>query len=678
MIIPTIADTDPWLEPYRGQLERQQAYIAQAERRILGGIPIETFALGHLYFGLHKTSNGWVLREWAPNAQEIFLVCDATGWKDEASYAFTSLEHDVWELTLPLKALGRGVTYKLHVHWQGGSGYRLPSYTTYTHQDPTTHDFSAVAWQPPKVYIWHHEAPTAPTVPLIYEAHVGMSSEKGEVATYAHFTKNILPRIATLGYNTVQLMAIQEHPYYGSFGYHVSNFFAASSRFGTPSDLKKLIDTAHGLGLRVLLDIVHSHAVKNETEGLSRFDGTLYQYFHDGSRGNHTAWDSRVFDYAKPEVAHYLLSNVHFWLDEYHFDGFRFDGVTSMLYKDHGLEKTFGSYDDYVGDNIDLDALAYLRMANHLVHTVNPNATTIAEDTSGFPGLAAPIKAGGVGFDYRLSMGVPDLWIKTLKERRDDDWDLGLLFHELTTHRPEEKTISYTESHDQALVGDKTLIFRLIDKDMYDHMSASDNNLAVDRGMALHKLIRLLTATTSGGGYLTFMGNEFGHPEWIDFPREGNNWSYHYARRQWSLADNPALKYQFLQNFDTALVKIVTQIADNHGTKRRAAYGVESLTTHSAESLATLPYDYAATDQDRKLLSYRRGNYIFVINLSPTTSYINHEVPAPNGDYKIVLSSDAPEFGGQGRVNTHLTYTSTGERVRLYVPSRVALILKVQ
>lgn len=652
MKIKTIADHDPWLEPYRAKLEQQQAYLQSAEKRILGkSTRVEDFALGHLYFGLHKTASHWVFREWAPNATSIYLLCEANGWKDTGAYRLSRSQHGVWELQLPLDALSHGDHYKLRVHWPEGSAERIPSYATYVVQDPATNLFDAVVWSPQTSYEWKHKTPEAPAVPLIYEAHVGMSSEKPEVATYQYFKEKILPRIKELGYNTVQLMAIQEHPYYGSFGYHVSNFFAASSRFGTPDDLKQLIDTAHGMGLRVIMDIVHSHAVKNENEGLSRFDGTLTQYFHEGTRGNHDAWDSRVFDYGKPEVAHFLLSNIRFWLDEYHFDGFRFDGVTSMLYHDHGLERAFGSYDDYVSDNIDLDALAYLRMAAQLAHIVQPQTTIIAEDMSAFPGLACPADEGGIGFNYRLSMGVPDLWIKTLKEKRDEDWELGHLFHELTAHRPEESTISYAESHDQALVGDKTLIFRLIDKDMYDHMQQNDENLTVERGIALHKIIRLLTASTNAGGYLTFMGNEFGHPEWIDFPREGNDWSYHYARRQWSLADNPKLKYQWLQSFDKRLATLVGTLADRS-------------------------YHYVAIDEDRRLISFVRDRYLFVFNVSPDRSYTDHAIPTFDGIYSLVLSSDDKEYGGHDRVADDLEYRASNEQLLLYLPSRTALVFE--
>lgn len=650
MAIHTIADLDPWLEPYRPALEAQRTHIMRESKRLLGSSSIDEFALGHLYFGLHKTNSGWTVREWAPNAQAIYLVSPLSSWKDDQAYRFTKQEHGVWELKLPAESLAHQMHYKLHIHWPGGDAYRIPAYASYVVQDPSSQNYDAVVWAPDKPYVWKYKSPAKPLVPIIYEAHVGMSSEKPEIASYRFFADTILPRIAKLGYNTVQLMAVQEHPYYGSFGYHVSNFYAASSRFGTPDELKYLVDTAHKLGLSIILDIVHSHAVKNELEGLSRLDGTTTQYFHEGDKGVHPAWDSRLFDYMKPEVAHFLLSNLRFWLDEYHFDGFRFDGVTSMIYHDHGLERSFASYDDYVGDNIDTDALTYLTMAHTLIRAIRPSALTIAEDMSAFPGIAAPLEAGGIGFDYRLSMGVPDLWIKLLKEKRDEDWDLGNLFHELQSHRPEERTISYAESHDQALVGDKTLIFRLIDKDMYDHMQVGDTNLVVERGLALHKLIRLITASTTSGGYLNFMGNEFGHPEWIDFPREGNDWSYHYARRQWSLANNKKLAYHFLQAFDKAMISLLPHIQDS--------------------------IEYVTIDQERRLISYLRGTYLFVYNFSPETSYVNHAIPSRRGVYRLVLSSDDAQYGGQNRISAAQSYVAQDDQLLVYVPARTCLVFE--
>lgn len=657
MIKPLFIDADPYLLPYKDKIIEQLDYVNVFRERILPeGTALDTFALGHLYFGLHKTETGWVFREWAPNATRIAFITKSDDWvKLPEREMVRSTPSGVWEVELSEDMLSHGTAYRLHMYWKDGDGYRLPSYVQYAVQDSVTHEFDAVVWKPGSQYIWHDNnfSPSAEPL-LIYEAHVGMAGEKEGVASYKEFTQNILPYIAESGYTTIQLMAIQEHPYYGSFGYHVSNYFAASSRFGTPDDLKELVDRAHQLGLAVILDIVHSHAVKNEMEGLSRFDGTYTQYFHDGDRGNHQTWDSRVFDYGKPEVVHFLLSNCRFWLEEYHFDGFRFDGVTSMLYKDHGIDRGFSSYDDYFSDQTDRDALAYLSLANELIHTVKPHAVTIAEDMSAYPGLAAPTIQGGVGFDYRLSMGVPDLWIRYIKEQADEQWDIAHLIHELLQRRPEEKTISYAESHDQALVGDKTLIFRLIDAAMYEEMSIDSESLVVDRGVALHKLIRLITASTCNGGYLTFMGNEFGHPEWIDFPRQGNEWSYAYARRQWSLVKNRNLRYQHLYSFEKAVLKIVRK------------------TTELIERVSI--------NDDHKTVSYQRGDLLFIYNFHPTRSYTDYLTQADSGNYELVIGSDATQFGGFDRIDDSIVYRSVEENntsgIKVYIPARTALVLR--
>lgn len=652
--IRTVADLDPWLKPYRHRLVERQRYLDYHEERILGDRSVSTFALGHLYYGLHRTKRDWVLREWAPNASQIYLICQATNWRDDPAYRLERLlgSDGDWEIKLPLDALHHLDHYRLHIHWLGGSGDRLPSYADYVVQDPSTKQFDAVAWQPEKPFAWRHRAELpVPDEALIYEAHIGMAGDREAVSTYRQFERDVLPRVKDLGYNTVQLMAIAEHPYYGSFGYQVSNFFAPSSRFGTPDELKHLIDRAHQLGIRVIMDLIHSHAVKNEAEGLSNFDGTTTQYFVDEI---HPAWDSRLFDYGKPQVCHFLLSNISYWLNEYHLDGFRFDGVTSMIYRDHGLGRAFTGYDDYFGDNINQDALVYLRLANELVHTIKPNATTIAEDTSGLPGLAARVVDGGIGFDYRFNMGVPDLWIKMLKDQQDEEWDMGKLFHELTSHRAEERTINYVESHDQAMVGDKTVIFRLLDDTMYDSMERSSQSLVVDRGIALHKMIRLITASTNAGGYLNFMGNEFGHPEWIDFPRSGNEWSYRYARRQWHLVDDLRLRYSQLNDFDRAMIREI-------------------------KGLVGADYSHIQVDSERQLISFARGGRLFVFNFS-SVSLTDWRVSAPKKDWQIVLSTDDQRYGGFGRVDTSMIYLGNGDSrdsyVQLYLPARVALVLE--
>ncbi len=660
----TIVDRDPWLLPYKEHIIRRHSNAVQKEKVLCGDKKLQDFATGHLYYGLHKEFDEWVFREWAPNAKEIFLVGDFSGWVKDVRFRMKRLSFGNWEIRLPSDMLQHGQKYKLLVCWEGGEGYRLPSYANYVVQDEKTLIFDAQIWYPDNPYQWQvTEFIPSFKYPIIYEAHIGMSSEEEKISTFNEFAEKVLPRVKDLGYNTIQLMAIQEHPYYGSFGYHVSNFFAVSSRFGTPDDLKALIDKAHQMGIAVIMDLVHSHSVKNELEGLAVFDGTPYQYFHTGHRRFHVAWDSLCFNYGKPEVLHFLLSNCLYWLAEYQFDGFRFDGVTSMIYLDHGLGKNFTSYDMYFDNNQDEDAITYLMLANKLIHEYKPNAITIAEEMSGMPGLGAPFNEGGYGFDYRLAMGIPDYWIKIIKELPDEKWNVAEMYHELTSRRIEEKTISYTESHDQALVGDKTIMFRLADKEMYFNMAKDKQNLIIDRAIALHKMIRLVTITTAGSGYLNFMGNEFGHPEWIDFPRQGNNWSYKYARRQWSLADNQLLRYHYLLDFDRAMIQFVTE-----------------------SQLFDEPYPilYLA-DEANQILAYSRKNFLFLFNFNPTTSFTEYSIPVTPGKYQVILSTDEEQFGGFNRTDKeYIYYTTAGNTITtlktnyltIYLPNRTGMVLK--
>ncbi len=664
-VLKRLLSRDPYLTPYEEIIHRRLLKRIETELRLTQAKrSLVDFAAGHEYFGLHFRENEWIFREWAPNATRIFLIGNMTGWQEKSEFELQPITKDGnWEIRLPQDKLKHGDPYRLRIHWPGGEGDRIPSYTRRVIQDPETLIFNAQVWSPDPPHQWRNfnfQRSTEP--PLIYEVHVGMAQVEEKIGSYCEFTDKVLPRVISCGYNTLQLMAIQEHPYYGSFGYQVSSFFAASSRFGSPEELKELIDEAHSAGLAVIMDLVHSHAVSNEVEGLSCFDGTLYQFFHKGSRGRHPAWDSRCFDYAKLQVMHFLLSNCRFWMDEYRLDGFRFDGVTSMLYLDHGLEKAFTSYDDYFGDNVDEDALTYLALANKLIHSVRPDALTVAEDVSGMPGLAVSIEDGGYGFDYRLAMGIPDFWIKIIKEVSDENWSMSQLWNELMNRRVDEKTISYVESHDQALVGDKTIIFRLLDAVMYDAMQIGDDNVIVDRGMALHKMIRLITLATAGSGYLNFMGNEFGHPEWIDFPREENNWSYKYARRQWHLADDDNLKFKFLARFDKDMIFL----ARNHRMLESAK--INLLYEHS----------------DNKLIIFERAGLLFAFNFHPQHSYSDYRFEAPQGKYQLILDSDAPEYGGHARLTPNQAHDALSDIIAkqkkyflsLYLPNRTGIVLR--
>lgn len=659
-----LIDADPYLMVHRQALMRRLAHIQGMRERITEGrLDLLDLASGHEYFGLHQTADGWVFREWAPNAEAIYLVGDFSGWGDDHAFALNRISVDgQWELRLPADTLHHGDLYRLNVHWNGGQGDRIPAYARRVVQDGDTLIFNAQVWVPERAYRWRCPGFERPdTSPLIYEVHTGMAQELEQVGSWQAFTQTILPRIAAAGYNTIQLMAVQEHPYYGSFGYHVSSFFAPSSRFGTPEDLMDLIDAAHERGIAVIMDLVHSHAVANTVEGLGAFDGTEYQYFHHGQRGYHHAWGSRCFDYGKHQVIHFLLSNCRYWLDAFHVDGYRFDGITSMLYTHHGLEKAFSGYDDYFSAAVDEDALAYLALANELIHRIRPDAMTVAEDISGMPGLALPVTDGGMGFDYRFSMGVPDYWIRLVKDTPDEAWSIGQLWYELTNRRRDEQTISYTESHDQALVGDKTLMFRLADAAMYDHMQVDDPDLGVDRAMALHKMIRLITLATAGSGYLNFMGNEFGHPDWIDFPRQGNQWSFRYARRQWHLADDPNLKYRLLAQFDRQMIGLFNRFG------LLSAGEPELLREHDGD----------------KILAFIRAGWIFVFNFHPLQSFPDYGIPAPGGSYRMTLTTDDVRFGGHGRLTPDMHHQplqdgshSLGTRLSLYLPSRTGLVLQ--
>lgn len=662
-----IVKNDPWLKDYEQAIAgRHQFALDKIGELTQGGkSTLSEFATGYLYFGLHRTSTGWVFREWAPHATDIYLIGDFNNWEESPKYRMKRLKGTGnWEIKLRGNALKHGDLYKLKIHWDGGCGERIPAWCRRVVQDEQTKIFSAQVWAPEKPYVWKKKSFRPNTSPLlIYECHIGMSQDAEKVGTYNEFRENVLPRVVADGYNCIQIMAIQEHPYYGSFGYHVSSFFAASSRFGTPEELKQLIDEAHKSGIAVIMDIVHSHAVKNEVEGLGNFAGDPSQYFYGGGRREHPAWDSLCFDYGKNEVLHFLLSNCKFWMDEYHFDGFRFDGVTSMLYYSHGLGEAFCNYGDYFNGGQDDNAICYLTLANKLIHEMNPKAITIAEEVSGMPGLAASFEDGGYGFDYRMAMNIPDYWIKTIKEKKDEEWKPSSLFWEVTNRRKDEKTVSYCESHDQALVGDKTIIFRLVDADMYWHFKKGDENYTVERGIALHKMIRLLTASTINGGYLNFMGNEFGHPEWIDFPREGNGWSYKYARRQWNLVDNKELCFHYLGDFDKAMLAIIGR----------------------EKNIQKSPVVEIWHNDGDQILAYSRKDLVFVFNFSYNRSFTDYGFMVPQGAYDVVLNTDAPEYGGHGLNDDSVRHLTNFDPLlardgkgwlKLYLPARSAMVLR--
>ncbi len=662
-----IVKKDTWLEPVANEVfERYERYKNRLLEIDSNYGSILKFADAYNYFGFNFDSKTktWIYREWAPKANALFLCGDFNGW-DPASHPLKRIGNGIWEIKINANeyegSLVHGSKYKVLVHSNTGSHYRIPAYVRRVVQDEDTKDFSAQIWYPGK-FNWEGDNFEVKQIKdlLIYEAHIGMAQETESVGTYKEFTEKVLPRIKSAGYNAIQLMAIAEHPYYGSFGYHVSNFFAPSSRFGTPEELKELIKQAHKMGIAVIMDIVHSHTVKNINEGLNMFDGSDNQYFHPGERGEHPSWDSKLFNYGKTEVLQFLLSNLKYWMREFHFDGFRFDGVGSIMYWHHGYDMPFDR-EKYFNKGVEFDAIVYLQLANKLIHQIKSNAISIAEDVTGMPGLCNPIHEGGIGFDYRLGMGIPDYWIKILKEKKDEAWNVEEMYYVMLDRKFDTKTIAYSESHDQALVGDKTIAFRLMDKEMYFNMRVSDQNPVIDRGMALHKMIRLFTISLGGEAYLNFMGNEFGHPEWIDFPREGNNWSYYYARRQWSLVESVQLKYQYMGKWDQAMLNLISH------------FGI-------------LSSDYPQlliSDDWHKTVAFKRGDLIFVFNFHINMSVPDYEFYVPEaGCYEIVLNSDNRAFGGFARIDESKVYHSVFNeeeninRLKIYNTNRTVQVFR--
>ncbi|KAH1195362.1 1,4-alpha-glucan-branching enzyme 1, chloroplastic/amyloplastic [Glycine max] len=693
-----IYEIDPSLLAHRDHLDfryGQYKRLCYEIDKHEGGL--DTFSRGYEKFGFIRSATGITYREWAPGAKSAALIGDFNNWNPNAD-VMTRNEFGVWEIFLPNNVDGsppipHGSRVKIRMDTPSGIKDSIPAWIKFSVQAPGEIPYSGIYYDPPEEekYVFKHPQPKRPKSLRIYESHIGMSSPEPTYANIGHCSAtskptkldhcsnvlqdvkdDVLPRIKRLGYNAVQIMAIQEHSYYASFGYHVTNFFAPSSRFGTPEELKSLIDRAHELGLLVLMDIVHSHASNNTLDGLNMFDGTDGHYFHPGSRGYHWMWDSRLFNYGSWEVLRYLLSNARWWLDEYKFDGFRFDGVTSMMYTHHGLEVAFtGNYNEYFGFATDVDAVVYLMLTNDVIHGLFPEAVTIGEDVSGMPTFCLPTQDGGIGFDYRLHMAIADKWIEILK-KNDEDWKMGDIIHTLTNRRWLEKCVAYAESHDQALVGDKTIAFWLMDKDMYDFMALDrPSTPIIDRGIALHKMIRLITMGLGGEGYLNFMGNEFGHPEWIDFPRgdqhlpngvvvPGNNNSFDKCRRRFDLGDADYLRYQGMQEFDQAMQHLEEKFG-----------------------FMTAEHQYISRkNEGDKIIVFERGNLIFVFNFHWTNSYSDYRVGCSTpGKYKIVLDSDDALFGGFSRLNHAAEYfTSEGwydDRPRsflIYAPSRTAVV----
>ena len=668
-----LINQDPYLKNFEWCIKRRNEHFKNLLHQIESNEKsLENFSNSYKNMGLHVLPNGDIkYREYAPGARGIALFGEFNNWNRDQYWAKRD-QYGFWDLIIPNEDGKPRIKHKSKVKCNvvlsnGQWADRNPIWIEYLYQNTQSLIFDGVFWNPETKYEWKYPKKHLPRPKSlrIYEAHVGMSSFYPKVTTYKDFTENILPRIKRLGYTAVQLMAIMHHANYASFGYHVNNFFAISSLFGTPEDLMELIDKAHEMGLFMIMDIVHSHASSNVDDGFNNWDGTDYLYFHGGKMGHHSLWDSRLFNYSSYETLRFLLSNCAYYSEKFRFDGFRFDGITSILYRNHGIKYSFsGDYNEYFSNNFDEDGGVYLMLANKLLHQINPEVITIAEDVSGMPGLCLTVEQGGFGFDYRLNMSVSDKWIQLLKEYKDENWNMGNLVFTLTNRRYNEKHIGYCESHDQSIVGDKTIAMWLFDKEMYWNMSCnSPETIIISRGMSLHKLIRMITFALGGEGYLCFMGNEFGHPEWVDFPRPGNGFSYSHCRRRWDLCDNKNLRYKYLYNWDVAMNKL-----------------------DDVFNFISSPFQYVSLKhEDDKIIVFEKGDLLFVFNFHPYKSYENYKIGTKWGTkHKIVLDSDEFRFFGKGRLEyghgnffpiINQGWNNRPNQFNLYIPSRTCMVL---
>ncbi|KAK7287576.1 hypothetical protein RIF29_00857 [Crotalaria pallida] len=563
-----------------------------------------------------------------------------------------------------IPAIPHGSKYRVYFNTPNGPLERVPAWATYVQPAVDGTQAYAIHWEPPPehVYKWKNTSPKVPKSLRIYEAHVGISGSEPKISSFNEFTDKVLPHIMETGYNAIQLIGVVEHKDYFTVGYRVTNFYAVSSRYGTPDDFKRLVDEAHGLGLLVFLEIVHSYAAADENVGLSMFDGSNDCYFHSGKRGQHKFWGTRMFKYGDPDVLHFLLSNLNWWIVEYQVDGFQFHSLSSMIYTHNGFASFTGDLEEYCNQYVDKDALLYLILANEILHALYPNIITIAEDATFYPGLCEPTSQGGLGFDYYVNLSVSEMWSTFLESVPDNEWSMTKIVNTLVSDRAyADKMLMYAENHNQSISGRRSfaeILFGEIDEHSHHYKES------LVRGSSLHKMIRLITLTIGGRAYLNFMGNEFGHPKRVEFPTSSNNFSYSLANRQWDLLAKEGLNRD-LFSFDKDMMKL----------------------DENARVLSRrFPYLHHVNDSSM-VISYIRGPLLFIFNFHPTDSYDNYSIGVEEaGEYQVILNTDEIKYGGQGCLKEDQYFQKTvskrvdGLRNSLEVPlpSRTAQVYKLR
>ncbi|MBE7033566.1 MAG: 1,4-alpha-glucan branching protein GlgB [Ruminococcaceae bacterium] len=567
----------------------------------MGAIPSEIYG-----------ERGYSFAVWAPNAQSVSVVGDFNGWDTESHPMNPQGSSGVWHCFI--KGIKDGQCYKYFIRCKDGSAiYKADPYARYSQLPPETasviYDDSGFNWEDKK---WmDNRKKTAPYAKpmLIYEMHLGSwrTHPDGSLKNYREIADELCPYLNEMGYTHVELMPLTEFPFDGSWGYQVTGYFSATSRYGTPKDLMYFVNKCHESGISVIMDWVPAHFPR-DAHGLAKFDGTPIYEYPNPLKGEHKEWGTLVFDYGRKEVVSFLMSSAFYWLDMFHIDGLRVDAVSSMLYLDYGREEYMPNK---YGGKENLEAIEFLQNLNIAAFSEYPNILMIAEESTAWPSVTKPVSDGGLGFNFKWNMG----WMNDMLRYMSMDPYFRKDNHNLLTF---SMMYAFSEnyilplSHDEVVHGKCSLVEKM--SGLYGQKFDSL------RAFFMYKMAH-------PGKKLLFMGGEIA--QFIE-------WRY-YEQLEWHLLEQDSHKkfHEFMRQL-------------NHFYKdSKPMWEIED----SWDGFEWINAD----DRDRSVVSFvRRGRkktdeIIVVCNFTPV-EYRDYVVGVPrSGTYAPVLSSDDMEFGGGGR-----------------------------